>query len=98
MTDFNDINMNSAFNIHVEEFMTYLKVEKGSSIHTIRAYSSDLRKLIRFLVTSGLTSFSQVDRKVFSNFTSTLYDNKLCDNSVRRTIETCKKFFWFLKR
>jgi integrase/recombinase XerD len=45
----------SAFPLEVEDFFTYLAVEKGRSANTLSAYRRDLRRYLTFLAATGRT-------------------------------------------
>jgi len=90
----------------IEEFISYLSVERGSSALTVRAYEHDLRVYQQFLSGDGegcldepLRSFDQVTRETvvaFENYLLTV--KKYAASSMQRSLATLKSFHSFLVR
>ncbi|NQU16412.1 MAG: site-specific integrase, partial [Desulfobacteraceae bacterium] len=77
-----------------DQFINYLRVERGLADNTVQAYSRDLIKFFQFLETKGLTPLV-VRRKQISEYTGTL-GRGLSARSVTRNISAIRMFFRFL--
>lgn len=90
----------------VDEFVSYLSVERGSSPLTVRAYEHDMRVYLAFLTDpeqgfSGapLTSFDQVTRDVVVAYEDYLITTrKYASSSLQRSLATLKAFHAFAVR
>lgn len=78
-----------------EQFINYLKVEKGASENTLDAYQRDLNKLSTFLAGRGL-SYREVGKDDLSEFLSYLGTQNLRARSIARVIAVIKSFYKFL--
>lgn len=83
---------------YVEQFVTYLQVEKNASELTIRHYRLDIDMFSRFLVIENIESIEEVDHHVIRLFLTYLYDRKLSRKSVSRIISCLRSFYKFLER
>jgi integrase/recombinase XerD len=77
-----------------DEFIGYLRIEKGLSDNTIRAYSHDLSRFFRFLQGKGLSPLA-VTPEVLDEFLTQL-GTTLSLRSCARSLSTLKVFFRFL--
>ena len=90
----------------VEEYISYLRVEKGSSPLTIQAYSHDLKLYCAFLQDpqqgferAPLTSVESIDREAIVAFEAYLLQTKsYAVSSVSRSLAALKSFHSFLLR
>ncbi|MEJ2589172.1 MAG: site-specific tyrosine recombinase XerD [Deltaproteobacteria bacterium] len=78
----------------LDQFIDYLKVERGLSDNTIAAYSTDLVRLTRFFKKADLSlvEISQEHMVAYMSFLKT----QLSTRSVARNISSAKQFFRFL--
>lgn len=79
-----------------DQFIDYLRLERGLSNNTIQAYSRDLLRFSRFLEESDLTPL-EVSREDISRYAGIL-GRELSARSVARGISAIKSFFRFLVR
>ena len=83
----------------VEQFMTFLEVEKNVSVHTLRAYRSDLRQLIEFWgriekkEKNGDNSLGTMVRR----FVHSLYFKKITKTSLARKFSCLRSLVNYLK-
>ena len=77
-----------------DQFINYLRLERGLADNTIQAYSRDLLKLTQFLEKSDLNPL-QISRNQISEYAGTLRKG-LSARSVARNISATKMFFRFL--
>ncbi len=78
----------------VDQFINYLRIERGLSDNTVQAYSRDLVKFTRFLEARGLNP-QVVGEKQISEYTAQL-GRDLSARTVARNISAIKMFFRFL--
>ena len=77
-----------------DQFINYLRLERGLADNTIQAYSRDLIKLTQFLEKSDLNPL-QISRDQINEYPGTLRKD-LSARSVARNISATKMFFRFL--
>lgn len=90
----------------VDEFVSYLSVERGASPLTVRAYEHDMRAYLTFLTDSEqgfsnapLTSFDQVTRDTVIAYEDYLITTKkYAPSSLQRSLATLKAFHAFAVR
>lgn len=90
----------------VDEFVSYLSVERGSSPLTVRAYEHDMRVYLAFLTDpeqglsdAPLASFDQVTRDTVVTYEDYLITTKkYASSSLQRSLATLKTFHAFAVR
>ena len=82
----------------VENFLSYLSVERSLSGNTIISYRRDLKKYLKYLKDSNINSLSQTVRKNISDFMFSLKDGGLSAVSIARNLAAIKVFYRFLTR
>ncbi len=78
----------------IDNFLSYLRAERGLAFNTILAYKSDLTIFFAFC-SKELQSISQEDFFLFLAF---LKSRNYAESSIFRLITTLKSFFQFLKK
>ncbi len=78
----------------LDDFIYYIRIERGLSSNTVRAYYRDLKEFIDFLKTQNISPLV-VSQKVLLDFLSYL-GKRLASRSVARHISSLKMFFHFL--
>ncbi|MBU0687431.1 MAG: site-specific tyrosine recombinase XerD [Candidatus Margulisbacteria bacterium] len=78
----------------IDEFISYLTVEKGGSKHTLTSYKKDLAQFTKFFKDKVVEEISRTD---LSHYVSQL-SSKFSITSVARKISSMKSFFHFLMR
>ncbi|MBA4416840.1 MAG: tyrosine recombinase XerC [Syntrophus sp. (in: bacteria)] len=76
------------------EFYKYLKVEKGVSFNTERAYKGDIEGFVSFVEKS---SYDVVDHHVIRAYIVSIY-KELKKSSLSRKVSSIKVFFRFMKK
>ncbi|MCE5294928.1 MAG: site-specific tyrosine recombinase XerD [Chlamydiales bacterium] len=79
-----------------DEFLLYLRAEKGLSPHTLEAYGRDVRNFLTHL--NNQKPVEQIDRDDVITFLAMLQAKKYASSSVARALIALKVFFRFLKR
>ena len=82
----------------VQEYLSYLRVERGSSPLTVAAYAADLKGYVAFLETIGITSVDDVDRHAVVAYEAHLFDRGYAASTVDRHVSVLKGFQRFLVR
>lgn len=83
----------------IKDFIAFLEVEKNASLHTIRAYQSDLKQLVQFWQTIQtkekmvLHSFEKIMRR----YATSLFYQKISKRSLARKLSCLRSFQNFLK-
>jgi integrase/recombinase XerD len=78
----------------IDEFITYLQVERGLAENTISAYSRDLVRFITYLETRNITPI-KTSRNVIRDYLGSLTPD-LSKRSQARNVSAIKTFFRFL--
>ena len=81
-----------------KEYLSYLRVERGSSPLTIEAYERDLADYITFCEDRGITRVEQATREDIVDFENALFERGLAPSTVDRRISVLKGFYRFLVR
>ncbi|NLY54673.1 MAG: site-specific tyrosine recombinase XerD [Firmicutes bacterium] len=80
----------------VEEYLTYLNVERGLAVNTLEAYGRDLRSYVRFLKEHKVTSFLQTDRDTVRAYLEHLHNLGRAASTISRNLAALKSFYQFL--
>ncbi len=82
----------------INEFLSYLSVERGLSKNTILAYGEDLKKFADYLESKNIKDLDTVKRSDITKFMLQLKDKGLSSNSISRNTVAIKVFYKFLVR
>lgn len=82
----------------IEEFLSYLSVERGLSGNTLVSYRRDLAKFFDYLKSRRIASPERITRQMITSFMLAEKDRGLSANSVSRALACLKTFFKFLVR
>lgn len=80
---------------YIDEFIRFIRVERGLSENTVESYARDLIKFVNYLGEVS-ASVSGVSYQQLLGFTGWLYDKGLTVNSISRTISAVKQFYKYL--
>ena len=81
-------------NVLLDQFINYLRVERGLAKNTVEAYSKDLTRFFQFLEDQGLL-FPEPDQDTIIEYVGTL-GGKFSSRSVARNVSVIRSFFRFL--
>jgi len=81
----------------LEEFLDYLKHEKGASPHTLAGYRIDLTQLAEHLAERKVR-LSETDNVILRGFLVGLYERRLTKASAARKLAAIRSFFEFCVR
>lgn len=82
----------------IQQFLTYLQVEKNASNYTIDFYEQDLRMFSEFLRKEQINRVEYVDQQSVRVFLTELYERKLSRASVSRKLSCLRSFYTFLEK
>jgi integrase/recombinase XerD len=81
----------------VEEFLRFVSVERGYSVHTVAAYRNDLSQFLAHLADDeGISSWQEVSRTHILAFVLHLKQREYAASTVARKVAAVKSFFHFL--
>lgn len=79
----------------VRRYYQYLKLEKASSLNTVKAYMLDLDKFMRFLKDEG-KDFLSIELADLHNFSALMIDIGIHPTSLSRILSGVRSFYHFL--
>lgn len=82
----------------LEEYLIFLKIERGLSKNSIESYQRDLKQYITYLDQENIKGWDQVDRYIILNFLENQKNGLKSDNSLIRMISSLRRFHQFLKQ
>jgi len=82
---------------YLDQFLTYLKLEKGFSSHSISSYRTDLSQFIQFLE-DKLLLFLEIEIDSANQYIKHLNQRNLSAKSIARKISSLRQFYLFLQR
>ena len=91
-------NGRMGINDAIDEYLGFLRVEKGSSPLTVEAYASDLVDYALFLEEAGITAVERVDRDAIIAYEADLHERGYAVSSIDRHISVLKGFHKFCMR
>jgi integrase/recombinase XerD len=80
----------------LEQFLTYLSLERALSRNTVSAYRSDLESFIVWLENNQVSSFESIRRIYIHDYLSELKDSGLETTTLARRLVAIKMFFRFM--
>lgn len=82
----------------LEQFLAYVKVEKGLSRNTLAAYRSDLCCFFAFLADRELTQVHQVQRQHVADFCEDRARSNISAKSMHRALCAIRRYFLFARK
>lgn len=82
----------------LEQFLAYLRVERGLAENTIVSYGSDLRLFFSFLKTDSIYDSKSVTSTHVSKFCELRTKDSISAKSLHRSLSAMRRFFWFLRK
>ena len=84
--------------IWINQFLTYLQLEKNSSLHTIRNYSLDIGDFASFMKNKKINNFAFVQTQDVRDYLTLLYEKEYARKTVSRKISALRSFYMFHMR
>lgn len=88
---------NNSLTEPVEWFLDHLRVEKGASLHTVSAYTNDLKQSIAYFESLGLSRWAELDDPLVVQYESALAIG-ISQSTAQRRLSSLRSFLKFLKR
>ena len=82
----------------LEEYIFYMKIERGLSLNTIESYRRDIEKYLAYLGDEGVAKWEQIDRFFILGYLHQLEREGKSPNTIIRTVSSLRKFHQFLKQ
>lgn len=82
----------------VEEYLAYLRVERGLAGNTLEAYGRDLQAYVRFLSAHELVAFTDTSKETVRAYLEQLYRLGRATSTISRNLAAIKSFYQFLQR
>lgn len=83
---------------YVEQFMTYLSVERNASTYTLTFYKQDITTFAQFLQSNHINNYADVTYQQVRHFLTKLYNRQLSRKTVSRTLSSLRTFYNYLER
>jgi len=82
----------------IDRFLDYLRIERNTSPHTIKAYAEDLFALRDYLSASGVADVDAISSRMLRGFIAHLHESGLAASSVARRMSAVRSFARYLLR
>ena len=82
----------------LEEYIRYLRIERGLAENTIESYNRDLGQYLDYLAKEELEDWYKVDRYTILSFLQHLKELKKSSATVIRMVSSLRKFHQYLKQ
>jgi integrase/recombinase XerC len=80
------------------EYLAYLRLERGYSEHTVRAYGADLADLTAFAAQRGVTEVGGLDLELYRDWLWAASQRELAKSTLARRSATAKTFSAWLRQ
>lgn len=81
---------------HRDEYIKYLRFERGYSSLTIESYQREINEFIEFLNAESIDSFEQVEYVMLRGYLIKLHEKKLSASSINHKLSSLRNFYRFL--
>lgn len=92
------VEVSAALQSALQEYLSYLRVEKGSSQLTVEAYATDLRLYVQHLAAKGIEDADHITRDDIISFEQALLQADYASRTIDRRVSALKGFHKFLLR
>lgn len=82
---------------YIDEYLTYLKIERGLSDASISSYKQDLKQYNQYLIDENVTSVEFITTEILVTFLQFLSENGKRNKTIRRVQSTLRNFHQFLQ-
>lgn len=83
---------------HIQNYLHYLKVERGLSENSIISYERDLNRHNAYVVQQSITDLNEIDRLFILAFLKELTDEGKSSTTIARMVSSLRKFYQFLRQ
>lgn len=78
-----------------DDYITYIRLEKNYSVHTVSEYITDVDEFLEFLASEGIGTIESITYQEARLYVSRLYDRGLSRTTISRKISSVRSFFRF---
>lgn len=82
----------------VSEYLSHLRIERGSAARTVEAYERDLADYLAFLEGEGVSGIEEISRKTLLAYESQLLERGYAPSSIKRRVSVVKGLHKFALR
>ena len=82
----------------LEEFISYLKIEKRFSGHTVLAYNKDILQFLEFTDVRTTSDLKEINALIIRSWMVELIEGSMQNKSVNRKLSALRSFFKWLKK
>lgn len=82
----------------LEQFLAFMRVEKGLSNNTILSYGSDLRQFAAHVASLGVHACAALSRDHISSFCEEQALHHASAKTLHRRLSAIRRYFWFLRK
>ncbi|MFJ6981630.1 MAG: tyrosine-type recombinase/integrase, partial [Ligilactobacillus ruminis] len=82
----------------LNDYLHYLKAERGLSENTVSSYGLDLQQFINYLSEHKITDLNDVDKQVIVDYLDYLMNKGKANASIIRCVTSLRKFFQSMKQ
>ncbi|WP_251212719.1 site-specific tyrosine recombinase [Adlercreutzia murintestinalis] len=82
----------------IEEYLSYLRIERGASPHTIEGYTRDLQRYELYLAERAITSIREVNRAAVLGFERSILEQGFAVSTCKRRMAAVKALHTFAVR
>lgn len=82
----------------LNDYIHYLKVERGLSDNTVISYGRDLTQYVTFLAVNNIKNWDDIDRYLVMAFLKLLSEEKKSSATITRMISSLRKFHQYLRQ
>lgn len=82
----------------IEEYLTYLEMERHASENTRNAYRRDLERMRVFAQRQGIMSVREIDKAFLSDLTDEMKADSASESTIARMVSSLHGFFRYMER
>ncbi|MGI6045482.1 MAG: site-specific tyrosine recombinase XerD [Eggerthellaceae bacterium] len=97
-TSVEDLKISPELRLSCADYLSYLRIERGSSPLTLDAYERDLKRYLHFLTEANRRSVTDIDRTDIVAYEAYLRAEGYATSSINRAVSAIKGFHRFLVR
>lgn len=87
---------NEKLNRSIDDFISYLRMERRLSANTLSAYAGDMTRFIDFLEKQNINSFAGVTNSLITEYLAALRNEGLKERSAARNLAALRSLFKYL--
>jgi integrase/recombinase XerC len=81
---------------YLDEYIKYIKFQKGYSYLTIESYQRDILDFMSYLNHESISSFQEVEYYMLRGYMKELHDRKLSANTINHKLSSLRSFYKYL--